>query len=232
MRASILSHRSARSARRGAALVSFCLLVASAGSAAADIIDPKTGTLFASEPTIDGTSFRCLGAGVRASEASTYAVTYCLGDEQADAVDDLVKVAYPGSSGKTLERQLTNDQGFFDALSDFPGEKLVILHFSHAAPHHSLAEALKSSLSGALPKEKVKSLVAALPGDAAAGETVLLYTHGAHLVVDVGGSTKSLGDDEILARLWGAWLGPKSAAPSLKSSIAHAVASAGNPATA
>lgn len=209
------------------------LVVATATtSAAADLVDPATGTRFESEPTVDGTPYRCLGAGVRKLAGNTYSVAYCLENEQADALDELIKLIYPSATGKSLERMLIRDQRFFDALGSIPGDKLVMLHLVRDANRQTLSEGFRASLSGMLPKEKVNKLVSAMPSNGNRGQTILLYSRGSRVVIDLNGASKSLDDEEISSLLWNVWLGPRSLTPTLKSSIAHTASSESNPATA
>ncbi|HEY3449359.1 MAG TPA: hypothetical protein VGK67_23595 [Myxococcales bacterium] len=204
-------------------------LSAAATAAAADFVDPATGTRFDSEPTVDGTDYRCLGAG--GPLAGGYSLAYCVEAEQAEAVDTLVKLVYPNRSGTTLERTLAGDQHFFDALTEVPGDKLVVLHLVRDTSQHSLAQAFGQALSGRLDKKKLERLQGLFAGGAR-GDTALIYTHGSRVTIDVGGVSKSLEDDEIAGKLWDTWLGPRSVSPGLKSSIAHAAAAEGLPESA
>ena len=211
-------------------LAAALLIGTSSTAAAADLLDPATGTRFEAEPTVDGTDFRCLGAGVPVSHG--YAVTFCVEAEQAEAIDALVKLVYPDSAGASLERMLAKDQDFFDALTEVPGDKLVVLHLVSDTSRGSLSEAFRSALSSQLEKGKLDRLVGLVAEGGARGESALIYSHGAQVTVDVGGVSHSLEDDEIAQKLWQTWLGPKSISPTLKASIAHTAACRGIPSSA
>lgn len=218
------------SGRTGLLALLTVALAFTSSAAAADLVDPVTGTRFDSSPTVGDTDFRCLGAGVR--KLGDYSVAYCLEEEQADAVQDLVSIVYPGHEGRSLEKILLEDQKFFDALAEMPGEKLVVLHLVGALPKKVLAESFRSSLADSLPKDKLNKLIDTLPADGEPGEAVLLYTEGSRVVIDIAGQAKSLEDEDVAAQLWQVWLGPRTSTPSLKSSIARVAASDPGPVTA
>lgn len=203
---------------------------AAATAAAADLLEPATGTRFESQPSVDGTDYECLGAGVLA--AGGYAVSFCIDSDQAEAVDKLVELVYPDREGASLERQLVRDQDFFDALSEVPGDKMVVLRLVAPTSRSGLAEAFRGALDGKISRRQLDQLSKALPSHLPTGQVALIYTQGSRLVFDFGGAASSVDDEDIAQKLWQTWLGPRSVSPSLKSSIAHRVASEGSASSA
>lgn len=198
--------------------------------AAEKLVDESTGVKFDSRTQVDGTDYRCLGAGVRAVRKiflfRAYAVTYCL---EAGKVDDVLvgylEKYHPNQKGPELVKALEGDQKFYDALATAPGDKLVIMHLVRNISKDQIAGAFRDSLSDVLPKAKVDMLIDTIPGDAKEGQRILLHSHGSRLVIDIAGNAKTIDDEQIAKNLWRVWLGPESVSPSLKESIANQVGS-------
>lgn len=193
---------------------------------AQDIVDESTGRKFAATQTVGGTTYRCLGAGVRkVFIVKAYALAYCVEAVKADAVvNGFVEKAYPALKGEDLQDQLEDDQRFFDALATAPADKLVIMKVVRDIPREKIASAFRDSLSKVLPKEKVDRLVATIPGDIKEGQTANIYSVGDKLVLDFGGTVKEIEDADIVKNLWRVWMGPDGVSPTLKESIAAHVA--------
>lgn len=212
-------------------LLLLSVLALSAPAAAEEkLVDESTGVGFANQVKVDGTDYRCLGAGVRAVRKvflfRAYAVSYCL---EASKVDEVLvgylQKNHPNQKGPELVKALQNDQKFYDALSNAPGDKLVIMHLVRNISKDQIAGAFRDSLSDVLPKAKVDMLIDTIPGDAKEGQRILLHSHGNRLVIDIAGNAKNIEDEQIAKNLWRVWLGPESVSPSLKESIAQHVAS-------
>lgn len=203
--------------------VSTGLALPAAAQQPGEVVDKSTGTRFMAQPTIDGTTYHCLGAGVRKVFAfKAYAVAYCVGD--ASIASQYAREAYPQMSGKQLADALENDPRFFDTISAGPSNRLVAMQMVRDVSRQKLSDAFRESLSTILPPEKIDRLLAAIPGDAKKGQQALLYTNGQTLVIDIGGQANRLEDPVIAEALWRVWLGPDSVSPSLKESIAENVA--------
>jgi hypothetical protein len=197
-------------------------LLAASPVLAQELVDSSTGRTFAVTQSVGGTTYRCLGAGVRkVFIIKAYALTYCLESVKADAVvGGFVQKAYPGLKGEDLQDKLEDDQRFFDALASAPADKLVIMKVVRDISREKIASAFRDALSKVLPKDKVDKLVATVPGDIKDGQTANIYSVGDRLVLDFGGTSKELQDPEIVQNLWRVWLGPDGVSPSLKESIA------------
>lgn len=198
-------------------------LAAIPSARASDLKEPSTGISFPMEKTVGGTTFRCLGAGVRKVLVfKAYAAAFCLEKSQALAVPKaFAEAKYPALQGDALAEALQRDPAFFEALMAAPGDKLVILRTVRDIPREKMADAFRDGLAGVLSPDRIETLVAAIPGDIAEGDSALIYSSGSRLTIDVGGRRQTLEDAETARKLWGVWLGKKSVAPSLKSSIAH-----------
>lgn len=206
-------------------LLTAVLLLAAPAAAAETIVDDSTGTKFEAETTIGGTTYRCLGAGVRKVFLfRAYAVTWCL---QADRVDDVLvpwlQKHHPDKKGSDLADALEDDQRFFDALAGAKGDKLVVMRLVRNISKDQIAGAFRDSLGDVMPKEKVEKLIETIPGDGKDGQKILLHSHGNRLVIDIAGDAKTIEDEEIAQKLWRVWLGPRSPTPSLKDSIAEQI---------
>jgi hypothetical protein len=211
---------------RNLLLAALLLLAAPAAAQSKPIVDDSTGVKFDAEITADGTTYRCLGAGVRKVFLfKAYAVTYCL---ESDKVDDtlvpFLKKEHEGAKGSALAEALEDDQRFFDALASARGDKLVVMRLVRDISKDQIAGAFRDSLSDVLSKPQVDKLIDTIPGDAKDGQKILLHSHGDKLVIDIAGNAKTIEDKEIASKLWRVWLGPDSVTPSLKDSIAKQVA--------
>lgn len=211
---------------RNLLLAALLLLAAPAAAQSKPIVDESTGVKFDAEITADGTTYRCLGAGVRKVFLfKAYAVTYCL---ESGKVDDtlvpFLKKEHEGAKGGALADALEDDQRFFDALASARGDKLVVMRLVRDISKDQIAGAFRDSLSDVLSKPQVDKLIDTIPGDAKDGQKILLHSHGDKLVIDIAGNAKTIEDKEIASKLWRVWLGPDSVTPSLKESIAQQVA--------
>jgi hypothetical protein len=202
------------------------LLLSPPARAASPLVDSSTGTQFAPTRKLGETTFQCLGAGVRkVFIVKIYALTFCLDATGAEAaVADYAGKAHSGKSGEALAEALEEDPAFFDALSSARLDKLVVMRLVHDVPAAKLAAAFRESLADVLSKDKIEKLVAAVPGDGKEGHTILLYTKGNTLTIDLEGSKKTIDDAETAQKLWRVWLGPKSVSPTLKESLAERAA--------
>jgi hypothetical protein len=205
-----------------------CALLGSAGAAqeqtAERIREPKTGVSFSSEMTVGGDQFDCLGAGLRrVFVVNAYALAFCADDGGA-LVDEYTAQRYPGLGGEALEQRLAKDPAFFEAISEAPGDKVVVMRVLRDLPAERLREAFRESLANVLPPEKVDKLLTVLTTDARKGELAVLRSDGERVVVDIGGRQQVVDDADIAQKLWTVWLGPKSVTPSLKESIAERAA--------
>lgn len=210
---------------RNLLLAALLLLATPAAAAEKPLVDPSTGVKFDAEPTVDGTNFRCLGAGVRKVFLfKAYAVTYCI---EADKVDDAIvpylQKNHANRQGGALTDALEDDQKFFDQLAAARGDKLVVMRLVRDISKDQIAGAFRDSLSDVLSKAQVDKLIDTIPGDAKDGQKILLHSHGDQLVIDITGKAKTIDDGEIASKLWRVWLGPDSPTPSLKESIAKQV---------
>jgi hypothetical protein len=203
-------------------LTAAIVLLATSSALGQEIEDESTGRRFKVTESAGGTSYRCLGAGVRkVFIVKAYALTYCLEAVKADAVvKGFVEKVYPGMKGEDLQDKLEDDQRFFDALASAPADKLVIMKVVRDIGREKIAGAFRDALSKVLPGKKVETLVATIPGDLKDGQTAHIYSIGDKLVLDFGGTAREIEDAEIVKNLWRVWLGPDGVSPSLKESIA------------
>ncbi len=191
-------------------------------AASPSIVERSTGVKFAQEITIEGTTYECLGAGVRkVLFFKAYALTFCLeAAKSRQLVSSYVTKAHPKLRGEDLVEALEDDASFFTALENAPANKLVIMRLVRNISKDKISSAFRDSLSGVLPKEKVDKLIATIPGDAKDGQKILIYSKGDELVIDIGGEAKRLEDAMIAQKLWRVWLGSDAVSSSLKESIA------------
>ncbi|MHB8416767.1 MAG: chalcone isomerase family protein [Myxococcales bacterium] len=201
------------------------LLLLAAVAAAGEIVEPETSVHFDTRVLVGGETFECVGAGVRKILFfKVYAVAYCVQPGATEAVErTYARSAYPGLVGPALAAKLASDQGFFDALANAPGDKLVEMHMVRNVSRKQLADAFHDSLSKILPAPKVARVVAAVPSDARSGQTALVHSRGGELVIEIGGQLVTIDDPETARVIWRVWLGPDSVTPSLKRSIAERV---------
>jgi hypothetical protein len=192
------------------------------GHAAGPMVDKETGVRFHPEQTINGTTFQCLGAGVRkVIFVNVYAAEFCLepGSLQP-ALDDVAAAKAKGGSATDVSKVLASDPALFDSLMGTAGDKLLIMHMVRDVSREQLAKAFRESLSKVLPPEKVEKLLAIIPGNASKNEDVKISSAGDTLTIDIAGKADTIHDAEIAQKIWSVWLGPHSVSPSLKQSIA------------
>lgn len=197
-----------------------------ASTAVAELKEPETGTTFEDSLTVEGTTYQCLGTGVRKILwIKAYALTYCLADDSvAPVVDDWVRKTHAGQSGKALSEALRKDATFYARLARQPGNRLVVMKMTRDVSRSQLASSFEDSLSDVLPADSVKKLVDSIPGDAKKGETVRIWSQGATVTLDIAGKKKTLDDAAIAQGLWDVWLSGKSVTPSLRASLARETA--------
>jgi hypothetical protein len=209
------STRSAWSWRAGVLALAALLGAGPAlAQAPAALDEPATHARFAAEVRERGTSFRCLGVGVRRSrEVKLYAAAYCVELSAAEALGQ----RYGGRGAHHLEQ----DRAFYSAAAAAPGDKLVILQLGEKVTRKQLVDAFEKDLRPILPQPQVTQLVAAIPTDLSPGQTALLSAHGDRLTVRMGEQVRTIDDPLITEKLWQVWLGPHSVTPSLKRSVAE-----------
>lgn len=209
---------------RAAAVLAGLGLMAS--TAVAELREPETKTTFEDTLTVQGTTFRCLGTGVRKILwIKAYALTYCLAEDSvAPVVDDWVRQTHGDQSGKALAEALRKDATFYARLARQPGDRLVVMKMTRNVSRDQLADSFQDSLSDVLPAESVKKLVDAIPGDAKKGDTVRIWSQGATVTLDIAGNKQTLDDAAIAHGLWNVWLSGKSVTPSLRTSLAQETA--------
>jgi hypothetical protein len=210
-----------------AVLPSILLLLASANFPAQPMLhDGVTGTGFEVSKTLDGTSYRCLGAGGRkVFTFKIYAVAFCLEAHSANELDRWIRGAHPNEGVGELSRSLANDQRFFDALIAAPGSKLAILRFLRDVPHARLAKSIRGSLRSVLPEAEADRVTQALEHDIAKGQVATMRSRGTDLVVELGSVARTIENAPLVTeRIWHLWLGADSATPNLKESIASNLA--------
>ncbi|WP_373048911.1 hypothetical protein [Vulgatibacter sp.] len=210
---------------------SLLLATPAVAAEAKPIVEDSTGVKFDAVTTVEGTQYRCLGAGVRKVFLfKAYAVTYCLEEGKVDdAIVGYLQKNHPDKKGEALEEALATDQRFFNRLANAPGDKLVVMRLVRDISKDKIAGAFRDSLGDVLPKEKVEKLIDTIPGDGKDGQRILLHSHGDKLVIDIAGNARTIEDQEIASKLWRVWLGPESPTPTLKESIASQVAMRVNP---
>lgn len=197
----------------------------SASAAHGHVEEESTGTRFELTTRVEGTTYRCLGAGVRkVLFFKAYAAAFCLDERSYDkVVNGYISNRHPGKSGDALAKALEKDQAFFEHLEGADVNKLVIMQLVRNVSKDRIAGAFRSSLKEVLPEDRVEKLIATIPGDGKNGQRILLYSRGPALVIDIAGEAKRVEDELIAKKLWRVWLGPDSVTPSLKPSIAKGV---------
>jgi hypothetical protein len=205
-----------------AVLPALVLMTALPARAAGELVDEKTGTKFDAVQTAEGAPYQCLGAGVRLYELlgfipiQIYAATLCV-----EPTGFLPIATYAKTKGGGSAEKLEADQGFYDAIYNAPGGKMVVEHLVRSISREDMAKAFRESLGKVLPAEKVEKLISIIPGDPQKGQDVKIYSKGSTLVIDIGGKVNRLDDAEIAQKLWGVYLSADAVSPSLKKSIAQ-----------
>lgn len=199
-----------------------------AASGLPSIAEEITGVQFEGTATVDGTAYRCLGAGARRVFIfKVYAVGFCLEEKSAQEVLGHWAGAEPALSPQELAKSLENDQRFFDALGAAPGRKMIVMQFMRDVGRERIASALGNTMRGYAPAEEVDRLVAAVPAGVKSGERLVIYSRGRDLALEARGTTRVVSDTPVAAeRLWQVWLGPYSMTPNIKASIAQRVSQA------
>jgi hypothetical protein len=192
----------------------------------APLRDSASGVTFEPAPKVGGTTFECLGAGVRKVLVfEAYALTFCLDARQADSiVDGYVASAHPGLTGEALAKALREDGGFYRQLAQEPADRLVVMKALRDLSRDQLAGAFKDSLSKVLPPASVAKLIAAIPGDAPKGAEITLRSHGDALTIDIAGNARTVEDADVAHHIWDVWLSKDTVSSSLKKSIAERTA--------
>lgn len=191
----------------------------------APLREPSTGVRFDPHPQVAGTTFQCLGTGLRKVFLfEVYAVTYCLEPAQVKKLDAYVDQKYPGFVGEPLVKALRSDPGFYGRLALSPGDHLVLMHAVRDFSRRKMGEAFRDSLKSVLSPEKINTLIAAIPADVKDGDDVRIYRVGDELTIDIAGRKNTIVDAEIAEKLWDVWLSGKSVTPALRRTIAERAA--------
>lgn len=196
------------------------------GSALANLKEPETGATFEQRVDVDGTTYECLGTGVRkVLWIKAYAVAYCLGERSVKpVVDDWVRKTYGELSGKALVAALEKSGPFYERLARQPADRLVVMKMTRDVSRDKLASSFRDSLSDVLPADSVQKLVDAIPSDAKKGDVVHIWAKGATVTLDIAGQKKVIEDENIAQGLWNVWLSGKSVTPELRKSLAKTAA--------
>lgn len=216
-----------RAGTRLAIALALALVPARALAAPAVIVDGMTGARFVEQPTLSGTTFRCLGVGGRKIFTfKIYSIAYCLDSASADEIVRDAIASHAGKSGDDLGDALKHDDAFFDALMRAPGEKMLVVRFARDVDHSRLQGAFQKALEKVLPRQDVERVSAILTVDAREGDVAILRTQGDQFVMQLGTTQRVLPSAEAINhQLWRVWLGHDSATPNLKESIATRAAS-------
>jgi hypothetical protein len=195
------------------------LALAPTSARAQDLVDESTGVKFQPQITVEGTNYKCLGAGVRkVLFFKAYATTFCVENEVPAAATAIAQ------ANKANADKLAENANFYSTLIEQSGGKLVLMKLVRDISAERMAKAFREGLSKVLPPAKIDKLIAVIPGDAKEGQTVALFSQGNKLTIDMGGGKKTIEDAEIAQKLWYVWLGPEGVSPTLKASIAKNLA--------
>lgn len=195
-------------------VLAIALLLASLASAPPafardELIERATDVAFDRSPTVGGATYECLGTGVRRFLVfKVYAIAFCIEASRAEATVREARVA--GTAG-----------GFLSKLASTPADKLAVLRLLRDVPASRMAGAFRDNLSDVLSAEKIEKLIATIPGDAQGEQSVLLYSSGTKLMIDIAGNRREIDDEEIASKLWLVWLGAGSVTPTLREDIAE-----------
>jgi len=214
---------------RAALTLSALVLTISAAARAAptSFVDESTGIKFEPVQTVNGTTYQCLGAGVRKAFifVKVYAAEFCVEPGALKpAADYVAGVKAKGGNPSDLAGKLNDDPAFFNSLVEAPGGKLVIMHLVRDITREDLAKAFREAMSKVLPPEKVEKLIAIIPGDPKNNQEVKLSSTGDTLTIDIAGNAKKVDDAQIAQNIWRVWLGKDGVSPSLKESVAKTMA--------
>lgn len=211
------------------ALIAFALTLAflavpgGAHGEGGQIIDRTTGTRFDEIIQVEAKSFKCLGVGVRKLlMVNVYAVAFCVEAAHADApVKRYIEDHYANLRGDALFEALREDPKFFRMLAGTKANRLVVLKMRRDLSKKQLADNMRRSLRGLLSDDKLAELTAAITTGAKKGQIVKIYALGTRLTVDVAGAVRVIEDEEVTAKLFFVWLGPRSVSPALREDIAR-----------
>ncbi|MGI5862970.1 MAG: hypothetical protein ACOX6T_13035 [Myxococcales bacterium] len=199
-------------------------LLAPALASASTLREPVSGEQFEMVRTEGGTRFRCIGVGAhKIFTFKVYAVAYCVDERLAgQSLGDYARTHFPDKRGRPLVEALQDDPGFFEMLASLPGDKMMVVRFLRDIPGDRLAGSFRESLKKLVPGEDAERVAQAIGARSVAeGETALLYSQGADLVMQLGGTQRVLSDVPLVTeRLWRVWLGKGTPTPNLKRSLA------------
>ncbi len=202
----------------GAALLAPSLVSAST------MREPVSGEQFEMVRTEGGTRYRCIGVGAhKLFTFKVYAVAYYVDEQQAgESLGQYARTRFPDKRGRSLVAALQDDPGFFEMLASLPGEKMMVVRFLRDIPGDRLAGSFRESLKKLVPGGDAERVAQAIGARSVAeGETALLYSQGADLVMQVGSTQRVLrGVPLVTERLWRVWLGKGTPTPNLKRSLA------------
>lgn len=211
-----------------AAALAVVALAAALGARAdgGQVVDKATGTKFDELTRVEGTAYKCLGAGVRKlAVVKVYALAFYVDAPHADAlVRGYLQDHYAGLRGEPLFEGLRKDVRFFDMLASARHSRLVVLKMQRDVSRKQLASTIRRSLKPLLPDEKLDRLDAAITKGAEKGQVVKIYAVGTKLTVDVAGEVRVLDDEEVTRNLFYVWLGTKSVSPTVREDIARRAA--------
>lgn len=174
-----------------------------------ELVEERSELAFDLKTTVGGVSYECLGTGLRKVFLfQVYAVAFCL---DASKVKETIAAAKSAGSEKK----------FFGTLVRSKANKLVIMRMVRDVSKKKMAGAFRDSLGRILASEKIDKLIDTIPGDAEEDQSVLLYSNGSKLMIEISGNRKEIDDSEISSKLWQVWLGPGSVTPGLKENIAE-----------
>lgn len=214
-------------------LLAVALALSPSAALAKDFVEPSSKTSFEERPTALGTTFQCVGAGVRTyAWIKVYAIDFCLDASSARQQLDAY-FAGPGRRlaalrGRDLARALEKAQDFFDYLAGIGVEKRAELVFLRSADADKVRAGFSKNLENALgsgAKAAIAEFASAIDRAVAVGDRAVFLTRpSGEVSLRCQGNTKTLKHEKAQWAFWSAYLGPDSVVPSLKESIARGVA--------
>jgi hypothetical protein len=203
--------------------------------AAARLTEPASGVSFDRRPSVDGTVFTCLGAGMRQVLVwKVYAIDFCV-DEAALPAELDRYFAGPGKAhadqhGQALAAALKDDPGFYRYLASMPATKRAELVFLRSSGPEKVRDSFSKNLEKGMgsddkAKAAIRDFVSIIDRDIHEGDRAAFVTAASRgLSFSWGGSARSLRHDGIETTFWSTYLGPDSPLPALKESVAQGVA--------
>ncbi len=214
-------------------LLAVALTLLSPAAPAKDVVEPSSKTTFEERPTALGTTFQCVGAGVRTyAWFKVYAIDFCLDASSAKAQLDAYFVGpgrrFAALRGRDLARALEKAQDFFDYLAGIGVDKRAELVFLRSADADKVRAGFSKNLENALgsgAKAAIAELASVIDRAVAVGDRAVFVTRpSGEVSLHWQGNTRILRHERAQWAFWSAYLGPDSVVPSLKESIARGVA--------